>query len=286
MNCYLCRTPMKFAFHKRSYDIWRCPSCGLGMTDFRKTYEAFIPEFYNKGYFTGKDDCGAYSDYKRDKSFIAKNIRKIFSRVKRPEKGGRLLDVGCAMGYLVETALKAGWDAHGVDVSRYAVSKAPKALAARLTVASLDSMSYEKHSFDCITMLDVVEHLQDPRTGLKKLNSLLTKNGTILITTGNANSLFAHLMGKHWTFYTPPQHLYFFTKQTFATLLSQAGFVPVKWFGIGKWLSLGYVLHLAATSADFKIAHYLKQLSTMLHMDSIPVYLPVGDNMIVIARKK
>lgn len=285
-SCYLCGNPTRFMFRKRGYDIWRCPTCGLAQTDFRQAYRSFLTSFYDKGYFTGEEACGAYEDYEKDEPLIKLNTSKIFTLLGLAGESKRLLDVGCAMGYFVDEALSRGWDAYGIDVSKYAVSRARAPIGDRLKVAAIGEAAYPTKYFDRITMIDIVEHLKDPKHDLEKLRSILADDGRLIVATGDAKSWFARLMRRHWTFYTPPQHLYFFTKKTFTLLLSQTGFEPVRWYRMGKWLSLGYILHLVVTSADYPRAATLKRFVKKMGIDRIPVYLPIYDNMIVEVKKK
>jgi SAM-dependent methyltransferase len=277
---------MDLFLKKNGYTIRRCPSCGLLMTDFHKPYEPFIKTFYQKGYFTGDPAYGAYSQYEEDKRFVQKNMYTILTRILRFTSSGRLLDVGCAHGFFVELALSRGFDAYGFDPSSYAISQAHKFLNGRLKESSIAGVSYPNNSFDILCAFDVVEHLKDPIADLKKLHTLLIKNGLMVISTGNIESTAARILGSRWTFYNPPQHLMYFSKKTLSRVLDASGFEPVEWFGIRKWLSLGYILHLAYSAAGIMFAAGLKKLVQRIGIESLPVYIPLRDNMIVIARKK
>jgi len=256
-------------------------------TDLKQKYDTFITEQYNKGYFTGDLSRGAYINYKEDKPFIVRNMRKFLSEIKKIIPRGKLLEVGCAMGFFMEIALQAGYDAYGFDPSDYAVDNAVKLNGhKRIKRGSIASVKYPPGSFDVIALFDVFEHLGDPRRDLRKLFSLLKDDGIIIIATGDTESIAAKLLARRWTFYIPPQHLFFFNRQTFTTLLDKENFVPVQWFRIGKWLSLRYVLHLARTTGESKVGSWLYSLIEALELGTIPLYLPMQDNMVVIARKK
>jgi len=285
LQCYLCGGHMRFFIHKHGYDIVLCPMCKLIATDFRKPYRRFIDTFYGKQYFTGGDECGAYENYEEDKQFILRNTRIVLGALDGAKRG-KLLDVGCAMGYLVDEAVSRGWDAYGIDPSTYAISRVSKTLKQRVKTATIDEISYPRKSFQCVTMLDVVEHLKDPRRDLDKIRSILTDDGELAITTGDCESWLARLLGRHWTFYNPPQHLFFYSKSSLTRLLHEAGFTPVRWFGMGKWVRLGYVLHLAATTMDFPWMLKVEEAVRRMGFVHIPLYLPLGDNMVVVAKKE
>jgi len=285
MQCYLCKTPSKFFIRKNGYDLFRCPHCSLVQTNLGKPYGQFLADFYTAGYFTGEARAGAYENYGRDKPYIVKNMETFLSRITHFKPKGMLLDIGCAYGYFVELALKNGFDAYGIDPSIHAVSKVDPSFKKRICSGTLSDVSYQKNSFDVITMFDVFEHLADPISDLQKVRGFLKDDGIIMIATGDTNSLAANILKRRWTFYIPPQHLFFFNKKTITETLQRTGFAPVTFFRIGKWLSLSYILHLAKTSGESKVASVLLKIVEALRLGSISLYLPMGDNMVIIARK-
>jgi len=285
MNCYLCQKPLQYFFTKNSYRLYRCPSCGLVETKLGIPYKQFVRKFYDRGYFLGDNGAGAYKNYEKDKPYITANMRSVLSRIRLFKQKGMLLDVGSAYGYFVELTLQNGFDAYGFDPSSHAVSHVLKEVRNRIYQHSVSEASYKKQSFDVISMLDVFEHLSDPISDLKKLRSFLKDDGIIVIATGDTGSLAARFLKRRWTFYIPPQHLFFFNKKTITETLQRAGFVPLSFFRTGKWLSLSYVLHLAKTSGESGIASSLLNIVEALRLGSSPLYLSMGDNMVVIAKK-
>jgi len=271
---------------KNGYTIFSCRSCGFALTDLHSNYGDFVRENYSKGYFMGEPSYSAYVNYKEDKPFILANMKKFMMRIKKFKKSGTLLDVGCAMGFFVEMAQKEGFDAYGLDPSHYAVLEAKKVIGNKIKEASLETADYPPKSFDVITMFDVFEHLGDPQGDLKKMTRWLKDDGIIMIATGNRQSFAARVLKRRWTFYIPPQHLYFFDKQTMIATFERSGLQALDWSHIGKWLTLRYVLHLARTTGESKLAEFLYPLVRKLGIDSMPLYIPIRDNMVVIAKKK
>jgi SAM-dependent methyltransferase len=277
---------MDFLFEKLGYPMFKCPACGLVQTGLGKEYESFVRSFYQKGYFTGDPKYGAYAQYEDDKRFITRNMDHHLKRIRKFKKSGKLLDIGCAMGFFMEIAEEAGFESYGFDPSDFALEHAPQYLVSRTKTGTINSVTYPKDSFDVITMLDVFEHLEDPLKDLAKVKSWLKPEGILLIATGYTDSLAAKILHRHWTFYNPPQHLICFNKKGIDTILSRSGFIKADQYTIGKWLSLAYVLHLAMSGAGWGWAKVLSDAVKKTGLESIPVYLPMNDNIAVIARKK
>ncbi len=79
-------------------------------------------------------------------------------------------------------------------------------------------------SEDVIILWQVLEHLPDPRAGLRELRRILTARGRLVISTPNPESITARLLGKRWTMYIPPRHLNLFPPRSLVRLLESEGF--------------------------------------------------------------
>ncbi len=286
MKCYLCGSETRPLFRKNNYQIVRCTSCGLAATVLGAPYEDFVEQHYTKGYFTGDPKRSAYVDYKNDKKIIVRNLQKFLTEVQKHKSTGKLLDVGCALGFFVELAQKNGFDAYGFDASNYAVEEARKTLGStRIQHGTISRVRYPAKTFDIITMFDIFEHLANPREDLRRLNRWLKDDGVIIIATGDTDSYLARHLGRRWTFYIPPQHLFFFNKKTLTSVLLEQQFKPIKWFRIGKWLSFRYILHLARTTGESVFAGRLYARIEKSRLGRAAFYVPAHDNMVVIAKK-
>jgi 2-polyprenyl-3-methyl-5-hydroxy-6-metoxy-1,4-benzoquinol methylase len=285
MICYLCKTPSRLLFEKNGYSIYHCDNCSLEQTDLKEDYSQFLQRQYSKEYFTGDETRNAYTDYKKSKPLITKNMMKYIRELKKVKPGGKLLDIGCALGYFVEIAQSNGYDAHGIDPSEYAIKEASSQVKDKLQQGTLDTVNLPDNSFDIITMLDVFEHLNDPESELKEISRILKPDGIILIATGDAGSLAAKILNRKWTFYNPPQHLFYFNHQNINTILKKSSFSPFKWFRVGKWLNLKYILHLAKTTGESFLGKILFKAVENNNVGNIPLYIALFDNMIIIAKK-
>ena len=106
-------------------------------------------------------------------SFMRSIVEKI--TVENP----KILDVGCGTGANLEM-LKQFGAAEGVDVSDDALEFC-KAKGLNVHKGLAESLPFADETFDVVTALDVVEHLDDDIAGLKEMHRVLKKDGKTLI---------------------------------------------------------------------------------------------------------
>ena len=94
---------------------------------------------------------------------------------------GKLVDLGCAFGYLVQEARTRGYQALGLDVSSYALSSEPG--IGGLIEGDLQVLPLRESSADVVVLFDVLEHLTDPERALAEVVRILTPEGLIVGTT-------------------------------------------------------------------------------------------------------
>lgn len=153
-------------------------------------------------YFTGL----VYDNYEAQAALFPRQILDLLRRY-RPLTG-RLLDVGCATGLLVEEAGRAGLEADGIDVSAWAVERANARAPGRCRVLNLDEVTVAEipRRYDFITLHSVIEHLADPARALALLFQMSRPGGLVYVQTLNADSLMHRLLGQDWGGYTDYTH--------------------------------------------------------------------------------
>jgi SAM-dependent methyltransferase len=107
-------------------------------------------------------------------SFLEKICRELGT--KRP----RILDVGCGTGANLELLGKYG-EAEGVDVSPEALAFCRARGLENVKLGEAERLPYEDNSFDLVTGLDVVEHLDDDVAGLREMRRVLKPGGRALL---------------------------------------------------------------------------------------------------------
>jgi len=132
-----------------------------------------ISKEYGELYFDGPRDYG-YGGYKYDGRWIpvAKDIVEHFNL----KPGMRVLDVGCAKGFLVKDLMIAcpGLEVFGIDVSEYALMNCESEAVGRLQIGSADRLPFPDMSFDCVLSLNTIHNLPRERLiiALKEIQRL------------------------------------------------------------------------------------------------------------------
>ena len=145
-----------------------------------------------------------------------------------PFKGqGRLLDVGCGPGRLLQELRGQGWDVHGVDFSSVAVSRA-QSVGLNVKEGDLLTACFESDFFDVVIFSHSLEHVYDPVATLSEARRILKPGGWVLLYLPNVGSAEVALFGELWVAWDTPRHLFHFDKGSSARVLEMAGFLAAK----------------------------------------------------------
>lgn len=280
-NVYFCPSCNQVSIKKHLYrkfgvPIVQCPACGLG----KACPDEFNAEaYYDASYFNGSRPDG-YSDYLGAKDVLQNQFQQELDLLKKlGVEGGELLELGCAYGYFLEVA-QHYYKVNGLEICEEAVADCQ---ARGLTGVRHGAISSETLSpmpmVDVVVLLDVIEHLPDPKAALEAAVSKLRPDGLLLITTGDFSSLCAKMMGRHWRLMTPPQHLWYFTPLSLKQMGERMGLDLVYIDHPFKKVPLGLVI--------YQLCRYLSltpHLPSWMHRIGLPINL--FDAMRVVMRKR
>ena len=115
-----------------------------------------ISRMYGKEYFDGDREYG-YGGYKYDGRWVsvAKDIKKHFEL----NDGEKVLDVGCAKGFLVKDFFDLGIQSLGIDISKYAIDNSLLEIKDKLIIGSADKLPFPDDTFDAVVSINTIHNL-------------------------------------------------------------------------------------------------------------------------------
>lgn len=263
MPCPICTsdnwTPVLVA---ETFAIVRCTTCTLART-------MPVPaESDGREHFA--EDFHHYQRFYTEQCELRYGFAARMLHVVRAFKAaGRILDIGCGLGFFLDYARRHGYQCVGIDTSAAATRFAREQL--RLNVIASDFMHAQfsaPDTFDVITANHVLEHISLPIPFLEKARRLLEPGGILISASPNFGGLLPRLLGRRWYGLQPAQHVWQFTPGSYRALFRKAGF-RVERTQIDS-------MHYAPAS-DWKgnVIFCLAKLATGIGQ---------GDNLVIVAR--
>ncbi|MBI2632380.1 methyltransferase domain-containing protein [Candidatus Pacearchaeota archaeon] len=119
------------------------------------------------------------------------NRIKYIINLLSPKNSDKVLNVGISnipeIEIAIEDNVKECWT---IDIDKQKLKKASKYLKkTKLICEDIDSKPLKKNYFDKVIIIEVLEHLDSDITALKWINSILKKNGSVIIGVPNKHPL-------------------------------------------------------------------------------------------------
>ena len=216
-TCILCDSDKLIDLGRYKKDfLCKCKNCGF---------------VFSKKYPTNKELSAYYKNYGTT-SYLSeitiKRYHQLLNEFEKYRKTNRLLDVGCGRGLFLDEAKKRGWEVYGTELSEE-TTKICREKGINMFYGSLNETSFEPSSFDVITSLEVIEHINTPKNEIKSFKNLLRSEGLVYITTPNFNSLLRYKLKENYTnVIIYPEHLSYYTPKTLSFAFKKFGFKKIK----------------------------------------------------------
>lgn len=145
---------------------------------------------FDRAYF---EEGGYGSSYKKGYSYevIVSHWKDKIDSLIQMTMPKRVLDLGCAKGFLIDYLRRGGVLAFGADISEYALNSAPETVRPYLTQMdiSCESLPFPDGYFDLIICLETLEHLPDPEHAIKEVARCLSPKGRAFFSTPSPDQI-------------------------------------------------------------------------------------------------
>ena len=190
--------------------IAKCADCGTAyLNDAVHSFQEDLYAYYER--FAGRSMEELVSP------LTLASYHRVLRKLRKHCVLQSILDVGCGKGEFVWAALGQGYEVEGLELSAEAVSVA---LSNALPVKQQDLFSSELDArrWSAITMFEVLEHVDQPMSMIKRVTDLLEPGGILYLTTPNYNSLDRLGLGPNWHVFHP-EHITYFSTHGLALLV-------------------------------------------------------------------
>ncbi len=230
-SCRVCNSPTQpigeklGRFSKSIYHLYHCPECRYSfVADPWLDYD----RIYSMDYYRGKRG-DPLVDYLFELEHPADTIRRyewegivrLVQSLLPLTPTREWLDFGCGNGGFVRFVNERRLS-RIVGFEEGAIcGEAARRGVPLVSRAQLDRM---QGSFDIVTAIEVLEHVPDPVSMLRRIRLLLKPGGLLFLTTGNARPHRKGLL--RWRYVVPEIHVSFFEPETMALAMKLAGMKP------------------------------------------------------------
>jgi SAM-dependent methyltransferase len=264
--------PSTTAFGRALGDIARCASCGHMQLEPMPS-DVVLGEVYG---------AAADDEYVSEERGQRETAARVLDVVERHTARGRLLDLGCWVGFLLAEARDRGWDVTGVEPSSWAAGQA-RSRGLDVRQGQVDDVALDG-GFSAVVLGDVVEHLPDPASTLDRVAALLHPGGVLVLMLPDAGSRVARLLGARW-WSVIPTHVQYFTRPSLTRLLERTGWQVLAVRTAPKVFTVGYYVgRLGGYSPAVERA--VATLARASRQDARLVAPDFRDRMLVVARRR
>jgi len=236
LNCPVCENKnWDKVYHIGAWDIEECKTCGFAKINP-------MPSRDNRKLCYSEEEVVTRNTKKKSFSRnISRAMKRFFGKVTKRNKSeifynklrkhlppkSKILDIGCGDGSFLQLA-KNQFNCAGIEISEYLASLAGRIDGVDIRSGNFLSTDFGGETYDAITLISLLEHLDDPLDALRKCFSLLNKNGILLLKTVNYGCLNRKIKKEKWTGLRPPDHVVYFTPHSLSRILEKVGFSKIK----------------------------------------------------------
>lgn len=223
--CPLCGSKdLELVGHRFRLPVARCAGCGLWLVQKRidsQGQAALHGEKYGTDFMRLHGYPMPVERYMFDYMSALERVRNI-AELWPPERGGRTLDIGCALGALPRRLAEFGYQAAGLELDRE-FGRQATFFSGVPVYSSLEESIARGERYDVVSMFDVLEHIYDVVPYLSSLRAVMSPKGFLLLETFRTDSsAFARDQLQHKDV-KPIEHPYMYMQKHIEEILQRAG---------------------------------------------------------------
>ena len=243
-----------------------------------------MARLYQQGYFAS-DDSGShgYANYAALEQGLRRTFERRYGFVRGLARGGRAVDLGCAMGYALDCLRGDFEDRIGIDLAPEAIDEVTRR-GHRGICGTLEDAALESDSVSLFLSMDTIEHLHHPGAAVREMARVLRPGGVLVIVTPDYGSLLRRVSGRNWVSFKIPEHVSYFSRNGMSRILRAADLEVVRYETDIQYSPIGLVLDRGA-----KVLPRTASVARLVLESSLGLarFVPVYNGMFVaIARKQ
>ena len=216
----------------KNHKIIKCKKCNHiqifpvpTINEDKKFYDKNLQD-KNINYF------GGMKEYR--KKSLDDTVRRVNMIKKHIKKSDRILEIGSGHGFFVESLECEGYNITGIEISKEKRRLAKKITKGDILDIDINQEIPKLKKFNVIVLFHVLEHIINPIEFLKKIKTMMLKNGKIIIEVPNSDDLQLINNQKYLEFYWQRAHIHYFNPKKLKVVLNKAGFTS-KIFGVQRY---------------------------------------------------
>ena len=251
--------------------LYKCKLCSLVFSEhigvkFEDNYKVVV-------------DIAYLNQFKFKKTSFTLFLERIKNHL---NKNCTVLEIGAYYGVLGKLIQPLVKEYTGLELSKHASDYSKNNSNLNIINQSIEEYSKNNKKYDIIIMTDVIEHSDNPFELLSLIEKSLNKNGKLILSTFNFDSLFSKIMGKNYPWIIP-MHKYYFSNTTLKNALTESKLELFDIQNDTRIISLEYLLqkfNILAPSFNFIFNFFLKfnfikKIQVRINLFDLKIYFAV-----------